>query len=58
MSTQTRRAYTAEYRAAVDSGVSAWIDEVVRFARAYDAAHPGEPSLLAELVGTRYVTAA
>jgi hypothetical protein len=50
MSTQTRTAFLAEYRAAFDSGIQAWIDEVKAAAKAYDEAHPFEPSLADELV--------
>jgi hypothetical protein len=50
MSAQTRTAFLAEYRAAVDSGVQSWIDEVKAAAATYDKAHPVEPSLADELV--------
>lgn len=49
MSTQTRTAFLAEYRAAVDSGDKAWIGEVKAAAKAYDKEHPFEPSLADEL---------
>lgn len=50
MSTQTRTAFLAEYRAAFDSGDQAWIDEVMAAAKAYDGEHPFEPSLADEFV--------
>ncbi|GGW98860.1 hypothetical protein [Streptomyces chartreusis] len=50
MSTQTRTAFLAEYRAAFDSGSQAWIAEVMAAATAYDREHPFEPSLADELV--------
>lgn len=50
MSTQTRTAFLAEYRAAFDSGNQAWIGEVMAAAKAYDREHPFEPSLADELV--------
>ena len=50
MSTQTRTAFLAEYRAAVDSGNDAWIGEVMAAAKAYDGAHPFGRSLADELV--------
>lgn len=50
MSTQTRTAFLAEYRAAFDSGDEAWIAEVMAAAKAYDKQHPFEPSLADELV--------
>lgn len=49
MSTQTRTAFLAEYRAAFDSGDQAWIDEVMAAAKAYDLEHPFAPSLADEL---------
>ena len=50
MSTQTRTAFLAEYRAAFDSGIDNWIAEVMAAAKAYDREHPFEPSLADELV--------
>lgn len=50
MSAQTRTAFLAEYRAAVDSGAQSWIDEVKASAATYDEAHPDQPSLVDELV--------
>ncbi|MFE2832214.1 hypothetical protein ACFXI6_14370 [Streptomyces mirabilis] len=50
MSSQTRTAFLAEYRAAFDSGNQAWIAEVKAAARTYDKDHPFEPSLADELL--------
>ena len=58
MPIQTRIAFGAEYQAALDSGLAAWIAEVEAAAKAYDEAHPDEPSLMAELAGMRYTVAA
>ena len=50
MSSQTRIAFLAEYRAAFDSGNETWIAEVMAAAKAYDKEHRFEPSLADELV--------